>query len=146
MALSWFGVVWNLKMPPEQVLRNEQRLGSPVIRRTAEQLVGRFNPESIALAIRSSVHQTELSARDVVSKVHHRVDMHLPNMPTRGQLLAEARTMFAKTISLDDIVDRAYELLVESVASFLAVPPLVAVETPYRERKSGILRGRPHIR
>jgi len=98
VAVSWFGIVWNLKMPPERVLRNEQRLGSRVITRTAEQLVGRFNPESIALAIKSSVHQTELSVRDVLFQLHHRGDAHLPNMPTRGQLLAEARAMFANDI------------------------------------------------
>ncbi|MGY3657393.1 hypothetical protein ACVJ19_004056 [Bradyrhizobium sp. USDA 376] len=103
-------------------------MGSRVIRRTAEQLVRRFNPEGIALAIRSSVHQTDLFPRDVVLKGYPRVEMHLPNMPTRGQLLAEARVMFAKTTFLDDIVDRAHELLFASVASYLAVPPLVAVK------------------
>ncbi|MFK4384601.1 fatty acid desaturase [Bradyrhizobium daqingense] len=146
VALSWLGIVWNLKTPPEQVLRNEQRLGSRVIRRTAEQLVRRFNPEGIALAIRSSVHQTDLFPRDVVLKGHPRVDMHLPHMPTRGQLLAEARVMFAKTTFLDDIVDRAHELLFASVASYLAVPPLVAAKNPDLERKRRIVRGRPHVR
>jgi stearoyl-CoA desaturase (delta-9 desaturase) len=146
VALSWFGIVWDLKRPPEQVLRNEQRLGSRAIRRTAEQLVARFNPESIALAIKSSVHQTELSLRDVLVQLHHRADVHLPNMPTRGQLLAEAQAMFAKTTSLDDIVDRAYELLVEAVRFFLVVPPLVAVANPDLERKRGILPGHPDIR
>jgi stearoyl-CoA desaturase (delta-9 desaturase) len=37
-GLSWLGIVWDLKAPPEQVLRNEQRLGSRVIRRAAEKL------------------------------------------------------------------------------------------------------------
>ncbi|QHO75556.1 acyl-CoA desaturase [Bradyrhizobium sp. CCBAU 051011] len=146
VTLSWFGIVWNLKRPPEQVLRNEQRLGSRAIKRTAEQLVARFNPESIVLAIKSSVHQTELSVRDVLVQLHHRADVHLPNMPTRGQLLAEAQAMFAKTTSLDDIVDRAYELLVEAVGSFLVVPTLVAVANPNLERKVGILLRHPHIR
>jgi stearoyl-CoA desaturase (delta-9 desaturase) len=67
-------------------------------------------------------------------------------MPTRGQLLAEAQAMFAKTTSLDDIVDRAYELLVEAVRFFLVVPPLVAVANPDLERKRGILPGHPDIR
>jgi stearoyl-CoA desaturase (delta-9 desaturase) len=40
-------------------------------------------------------------------------------MPTRDQFSAEAKNMFAKTRSLDDIVDRAYELLLESVGSLL---------------------------
>jgi hypothetical protein len=41
-------------------------------------------------------------------------------MPTRDQFLAEAKDMFAKTKSLDDIV----ELLLQSVGSLLVVPPL----------------------
>jgi len=47
-------------------------------------------------------------------------------MPTRDQLLAEAEDMFATTKSLDDVVDRAFELLAESVRSLLVVPSLLA--------------------
>jgi stearoyl-CoA desaturase (Delta-9 desaturase) len=133
--LSWLGIVWDLKVPPEQVLRNEQRLGSRVIRRAAEQLAGRFNPEQIALAVRSSVHASELSAlRDSFCRLQHPGDLlwnlRLPKMPTRDQFLAEARDMFAKTGSLDDIVDRAYELLLESVGSLLVVPAQWATADP----------------
>jgi stearoyl-CoA desaturase (delta-9 desaturase) len=130
VALSWLGIVWDLRVPPKQVLRNEQRLGARVVRRTAEQLAARFNPEYIALAIKSSLHETELSVRDVLFLLQHRADLRLPNMPTRDQLMAEARAMFAKTICLDDIVDRAHEFLIESVRSLLAAPPLLAVAIP----------------
>ena len=51
-------------------------------------------------------------------------------MPTRELLLAEALNMFPKTISLDDIVDGAYQLLVEAVGALLIVPPLWATATP----------------
>jgi len=130
VALSWLGIVRDLKMPPRPVLRNEQQLGSRVIRRTAEQLAGRFNPEHIAQAIKSSIHETELSVRDALFLLQHRADLHLPSMPTRDQLLTEARSMFAKTKHLDDIVDRAYELLVESVCFLLVVPPQLAAAKP----------------
>jgi stearoyl-CoA desaturase (delta-9 desaturase) len=126
VALSWLGIVWDLKMPTTQVLRNEQRLGSRVVRRTAEQLASRFNPEYIALAIKSSICETELSVRDALFLLQHGGDLRLPNMPTRDQLLAEAQDMFATTKSLDDVVDRAFELLVESVRSLLVVPSLLA--------------------
>ena len=56
VTLAWLGIVWDLKTPPQKVLCNEHRLGSRAIRRTAEQLAERFNPEAIALAIKSSVH------------------------------------------------------------------------------------------
>ena len=48
------------------------------------------------------------------------VTMHLPHLPSRDQLLREARTMFSRTVSLEDIVDRAYQLLLVSVSSRLA--------------------------
>ena len=59
-ALSLLGIVWDLKTPPAEVLRNEQRLGSRVVNRAAEQLAARFNPERIALAISSALHSSEL--------------------------------------------------------------------------------------
>jgi stearoyl-CoA desaturase (delta-9 desaturase) len=51
-------------------------------------------------------------------------------MPTREQLLAEAQRMFAKTISLDDIVDRAHELLNEAVGFLLAAPAPALATNP----------------
>ncbi|WP_440640435.1 acyl-CoA desaturase [Bradyrhizobium sp. PUT101] len=122
VAMSWLGIVWDLKTPPMQVLRNEHRLGSRAIRQAAEQLAARFNPEHIASAIKTSIHETELSLRDALLLLQQRADLRLPSVPTRDQLLAEAQRMFAKTISLEDIVDRAHELLSDSV-SFLLVTP-----------------------
>lgn len=124
VVLSWFGIVRDLKMPPAQVLRNQQRLGSRVVRQAAEQLAARFDSERIALAIRTSIHETELSVRDALALLQQRAGERLSSMPTRDQLLAEAQRMFVKTISLDDIVDRAYELLNDSVGLLLAAPTL----------------------
>jgi stearoyl-CoA desaturase (delta-9 desaturase) len=134
VVLSWLGIVWDLKAPPEQVLRNEHRLGSRALRRTAEQLAERFNPEHIAHAIKSSVHESELlSVRETLRALRHQTDLlwhrRLPNMPTRELLLAEARNMFPKTPSLDAIVDGAYQLLVEAVSALLIVPPQWATAT-----------------
>lgn len=137
VALSWFGIVRDLKKPPSQVLRNEHRLGSRVVKQAAEQLAARFNPEHIALAIRTSIHETELSVRDTLVQLQHHADLRLASMPTREQLLAEAQRMFAKTISLDDIVDRAHELLNETVGFLLATPaPALATRA-----KSGMKGG-----
>jgi stearoyl-CoA desaturase (delta-9 desaturase) len=125
-ALSWIGLVWDLKTPPEQVLRNEQRLGSRVIGRAAEELAARFNAGRIAHAIQSALHGTELAAlqerlaRTQQSAAEVFSGWHLPQMPSREQLVAEARAMFARTRSLDEIVDRAYELILAAVGSRLA--------------------------
>ena len=125
-TLSLLGIVWDLKAPPEQVRRNEHRLGARAVNRAAEQLAGRFNPERIALAIASAMHSSELSSlREALNETKSRtVDtltaLHLNRMPSRNELLARAQAMFARTRSLDEIVDRAYQLLLESVSSHLA--------------------------
>jgi stearoyl-CoA desaturase (Delta-9 desaturase) len=127
-AMSWLGIVWNLKTPPEQVLRNERRLGARVVNRAAKQLVAHFNSERIALAITSALHGAELAAlRERLAPAHDRAaemlaTLHLPQMPTREDLSAAAKAMFAKTPSLEEIADRAYELLLASVGRYLAAP------------------------
>ena len=125
-TLSLLGIVWDLKAPPEQVRRNEHRLGARAVNRAAEQLASRFNPERIALAITSAMHSSELSTlREALNETKcHTVDtltaLHLNRMLTRNELLGRAQAMFARTRSLDEIVDRAYQLLLESVGSHLA--------------------------
>jgi stearoyl-CoA desaturase (Delta-9 desaturase) len=125
-ALSWLGMVWDLKTPTAQVLRNEHRLGSRVVRRAAEQLAAHFSPERIALAITSALQGGELSAlRDKLVRAHHRTTevlatVHLPQIPSREEFLAQAKAMFTPTRSLDEIVDHAYELLLAYVGTRLA--------------------------
>jgi len=127
-ALSWVGLVWDLKTPPEQVLRNEQRLGVRVVNRAAEELVAHFNPERIALAIASTLHTPELSAlQETLIRASHRTSevlasLHLPHIPSREEFLREAKAMFARTRSLEEIADRAHELLLAAVGSRLAAP------------------------
>lgn len=124
-ALSWIGLVWDLKTPPKAVMRNEQRLGARVVNRAAEQLAARFSADRIALAIRSALHGPELSElQSALSQARHRAEeawatLRVPHMPSRQQIMAEAGRMFAKTPSLDDIVDRAAELIRASVGARL---------------------------
>jgi stearoyl-CoA desaturase (delta-9 desaturase) len=127
-ALSWTGLVWDLKTPPEPVLRNEQRLGVKVINRAAEQLAARFNSERIAAAIAAALHTPELAAlQETVTRAHHRTTemlktLPVPHIPSREDFLREARAMFPRRPSLDEVVDRAYELLLASIGSRLAAP------------------------
>lgn len=127
-ALSWTGLVWDLQTPPEPVLRNEQRLGVKVINRAAEELAARFNSERIAAAIAAALHTPELSAlHETLTRAHHRTTemlktLHVPHIPTREEFLREAKAMFARTASLDEIVDRAHELLLASVGARLTAP------------------------
>ncbi len=123
-ALSLTGIIWDLRSPPADVLRNEQRLGSRVVNRAAEQLVSRFNPDQIAVAVSSALHSSELSAlREALGRVRYQTAelpaLLLSRIPTRDELREQATIMFARTRSLDEIVDRAHQLLLKAVGSQL---------------------------
>ncbi|HJR22896.1 MAG TPA: acyl-CoA desaturase, partial [Dongiaceae bacterium] len=125
-AMSWVGLIWDIKTPPVHVLRNEQKLGVRIVDRAAEQLAAHFNSERIAQAIAATLHGPALSnLQESLARASERTtevlsNLHLPQMPSRDEVLAQAKAMFARTISLDEIVDRAYELVLASVGTRLA--------------------------
>jgi len=124
-ALSWTGLVWDLKSPPEQVLRNEQRPGSRVISRAAAQLAAHFNSERIAQAIAAALERPQLSTlQDRLAVAQHRAaevlaGLHLPHLPTRDEVSTTATAMFARTPAIDEIVDRAYGLVLDAIGARL---------------------------
>jgi stearoyl-CoA desaturase (Delta-9 desaturase) len=124
--LSWPGIVWDLKTPPAEVVRNEHRIGSRAVNRAAEQLADHFNPERVALAVSSALHASQLRmVQETLVRAGHRTaevlsQLQLPHLPSREEFLAQAKAMFAKTPSVDEIVDRAYERLLLSVGTSLA--------------------------
>jgi stearoyl-CoA desaturase (delta-9 desaturase) len=128
--LSWFGLVWNMKAPPELVLRNEQPLGTRVVKRAARQLAARFDAHALAHAISSALYRADPARlqwptlHDILHRAHDGVDalthLHLPSIPTREEFLAEAKAIFARTRSLNEIVDHAHEQFLASVRAQLA--------------------------
>jgi stearoyl-CoA desaturase (delta-9 desaturase) len=115
-------------MPPKKVVRNEHGLGVGVINRAAEQLAGHFNSARIASTISNTLNGVELDAlRDALARAQGRThdalaQIHAPQLPTREELMAKANKIFARTQSLEEIVDRAYHLLLSSVNSYLSEP------------------------
>ena len=131
-ALSWTGLVWDLKSPPQAILRNEQQLGSRVIDRAARQLAASFNSEWIAGAMASALGSGSLVALQerLAAAQHQAVEVlanaHLPHLPTRAECAARARAMFARTPSVDEIVDRAYGLVLDAISARLCAVPVQA--------------------
>jgi stearoyl-CoA desaturase (Delta-9 desaturase) len=131
-ALSWVGIVWDLKTPPPSVLRNEHKLGSRVIERAAAQLAATFNTERIALAIASAVEKSDLAALQErlahakQSAVQVLTEIGLPHLPSREEILARATAMFARTPSIEAVADRAYGLLVEAIGNRLRMSAATA--------------------
>lgn len=128
--LSWIGVVWDLKSPPQAVLRNEQRLGSRVVERAARQLAASFNSDGIARTMATALEKASLSAlQERLSAAQHQAaeilaSAHLPHLPTRTEIRERARAMFARTPSVEDIVDRAYNLVLDAVGTRLCAEPV----------------------
>ncbi len=128
--LSWMRLVWNLKLPPHEVVRNEQRLGARVINRAAAQLAASFNSDWIAGAIASALERPQLAAlQERLAATQLRAtevlaSLHLPQLPTREEILAKASATLAKTPSRDEIVDRAYGLVLDAVGARLRAVPI----------------------
>jgi stearoyl-CoA desaturase (delta-9 desaturase) len=124
-GLSKLRVVWDLKLPPEAVLRNEQRLGSRVIDRAARQLAASFNADRIAAVVTSALASANVVAlQERLSATQRRAadvlaNLHLPELPTRPEILDRALAMYAGTPSIEEIVDRAHALILESIGARL---------------------------
>jgi stearoyl-CoA desaturase (Delta-9 desaturase) len=123
-GLSYLGVVWDLKTPPEAVLKNEQQLGARVVDRAAAELVATFNVDRIAAALHASpalaaVHERVAAAQHKAADVL--ASVHLPHVPTREELRAKASSMFAKTRSMEEIVERAHRMILDAVCARLGL-------------------------
>jgi stearoyl-CoA desaturase (delta-9 desaturase) len=126
-TLSWAGVVWDLKSPPEAVLKGEHRLGNRVVDKAAADLAASFNADRLAAALRQALATSPSLAdlRERLSDAQHRAadilaDIHLPPLPSREEVQARAREMFVKNRSMDDIVDRAHRMVLEAIGARLA--------------------------
>jgi stearoyl-CoA desaturase (delta-9 desaturase) len=127
VALSWVGIVWDLKYPPQAVVRNEHRLGSRIVSRAAAQLAASFHPERLAIAVGAALDGATLATlREKISATQQRAaivlaNIHLPHLPTRTEVFGRATAMFTKTSSMDEIVDRAYMLILDTIGAQLWV-------------------------
>lgn len=122
--LGRLGLVRNLRVPPGRLLRNEHRLGPQAVQRTAAQLAGRFDERSIASAIAALLNPVELSAlRNSLARpgslVGTMIGLAAPALPSRTELLVQAKAMFGTTVSLNEIVQLGHELLLATVGRCL---------------------------
>ena len=121
-GLSWVGVVWDLRSPPEAVVRGEHRLGRGVVEKVARQLAATFPVERISAQVREALAHTpslaELQERARTARSQAEAmlaEMHLPALPSTEEVRRRAERMFAETPSVDAIAERARQVLVEAV-------------------------------
>ncbi len=132
-VLSWIRIVWNLKEPPKALVRNEKKLGRGIVEKVARHLVASMSVERIGTQLREAfahtpmMHELRTRARTARSDAAAMLaEMHLPHVPTTDELRERARQMFAATPSLDDIVVRARELIIEAITTELLATPASA--------------------
>jgi stearoyl-CoA desaturase (delta-9 desaturase) len=135
-ALSWTGVVWDLKTPPPAVRLNEHRLGSRVIERAATQLASSFDTELIVRAIAAASAGSALSAlQDKLVQAQNRAadvlaGLRLPQLPTHREIVSRAMAMFAETPSMEAIVSRAQAVILDAICARLCTMTLRQASAP----------------
>jgi stearoyl-CoA desaturase (delta-9 desaturase) len=122
-ALSWIGVVWDLRAPPKAILAGETPIGRKVLEKVAGELAGSISVDPYVVRVREAWAEShkfeDLAdlARRARDQVEERLaEMSLPHLPTIPELREKAEEMFQETPSLDAIVNRAHEMLARAVA------------------------------
>lgn len=124
--LSWFGVVWNLRTPPADVLRCEQRLARDIVEKVARQLTASFPIERITDQVREALARTQSwgELRLCALRAHRQAEefldgIQLPQFPTLDEVRRYAEARLARTPSIDQIASRTRQCLLELVAARL---------------------------
>ncbi len=131
-ALGAVGLVSDLRTPPAHVVHPEGAPNRAVVERAARHLAASFHAERdrMIAELRSRLGSSlgEMhdglagnleSARRELAEFAHRV----PAMPTATDLKARAARMFVLTPSMDEIAERARQLLVERICEEVLTPP-----------------------
>ena len=123
-ALSWTGLVWDLRAPPKAILQGDTPIGRKVLEKVAGELAASFSVDPYVVRVReawSESHKLEdlaELARRAREQVEDRLaELSLPHLPTIPELREKAEEMFQETPSLDAIVNRAHEMLARAVAA-----------------------------
>ena len=126
-VMSWFGLVWDLHVPPKAVISGEHRLGRLVIDKVACQLAASFPINQIASQVHDALAHTpgwaELKARIASARTHAETfwsEVDLPVVPTLEEVRRYAHDRIVQTPSLEEIAVRARERLLELVYSRLS--------------------------
>jgi stearoyl-CoA desaturase (delta-9 desaturase) len=121
-GLSWFGLVWDLHVPPNTVVRGEHKLGRRVINKVAAQLAASYPMDCVASqalealaaapgwpGFRSRMLSPNVSPGEFWSEVD------LPQIPTLEEVRRYARVRLAQTPSIDEIALSTRQRLIHIV-------------------------------
>ena len=125
-VLSVFRVVWDLRLPPVHVIRGISKLPVSTIEKAAQQLASSFSVEHIGKTVLKAWRHTpklaELRNRTRIgqSAVEDFLkEMKILELPSIDNLRQRARKMFVHIPSLNPIVERANQIIVQAVSVWL---------------------------
>jgi len=134
-ALSKVGLVWDLGEPPPDVVRNEHRPGRKVVEKVARDLANNFHVEAIVAQVReawaSAPTWEEIQAmvraagQDAGARLAAIHLPQLPHLPSVAEVRRRAEELFAHApaVALDEVAERARQLLLEAVSVRLVQGP-----------------------
>jgi len=125
-TMAWFRLVWDLRAPPAAIVRGDRPVGRKVVEKVAGELAATFSIERIADSMREAWAESHAmdDLADLAQRTRDQIEvrlaeMSLPHLPTIPDLREKAEEMFHESPSIDEIVDRAHQLLAEAVAAYV---------------------------
>ena len=124
--LSIFRVVWDLRLPPAHVVEGKRKLPLATIENAAQQLAASFSTEQIGKTVlKAWAHTPKLE--ELRNRIHINQseveaflkEMKILELPSVANLKHRAQKMFAHIPSLNPIVERANQILVQAVSAWL---------------------------
>ena len=125
-VLSVFRIVWDLRLPPAHVVKGKGKLSFTAVEKAAQQLATSFSIEQIGSSLLKAWSQTpkleELRERARIGQAEVEKllsELKIPELPARVDLIHKAQEMFKHIPSLNPIVERANQIIVQSVSVWL---------------------------
>ena len=125
-VLSIFRIVWDLRLPPKHVIEGQRKLSLSTIENTAQQLAASFSIEHIGNTVLKAWTHTpkleELRNRARIGQAEVEAfltEMKIPELPSITNLKNRAQKMFDHIPSLNPIVERANQILLQAVSVWL---------------------------
>ena len=125
-VLSVFRVVWDLRLPPVHVVQGIPKLPVSTIEKAAQQLAASFSVEHIGKAVlRAWRHTPKLAELRNRTRIGQSAvedflkEMKILELPSIDNLRQRARKMFVHIPSLNPIVERANQIIVQAVSVWL---------------------------
>jgi stearoyl-CoA desaturase (delta-9 desaturase) len=125
-TLSIFRIVWDLRLPPAHVVEGNRRLSLTTIENAAQQLAASFSIEQVGKTVLKAWAHTpkleELRNRAHIGQSEVETflkEMKILESPSVANLKHQAQNMFTHIPSLNPIIERANQILVQAVSVWL---------------------------